>query len=175
MSRTSAVSAPATSYPGKSEVTRKPLESERWAGCIDAIAGMMLGRVLWQMRYGASVAAVGLTGGAAIDGALITPFHPARCEPAAAIRRPRGSPEPNRPRSALKKIESMIEAAALSDLPQLGAAILEGQVRGRIVVDVNALGSSNHPHSRETCTTGSHRSRSGHGRLQHRTRWVASR
>jgi acrylyl-CoA reductase (NADPH) len=56
------------------EVTKKPLESERWAGCVDAVAGVMLGRVLKQMKYGASVAAIGLAGGAAIEGALITPF-----------------------------------------------------------------------------------------------------
>ena len=56
------------------EVSRKPLEGERWAGCVDAVAGAMLGRVLKQMRYGTSVAAVGLAGGAAIEGALITPF-----------------------------------------------------------------------------------------------------
>ena len=37
------------------EVTRKPLESEVWAGCIDAVAGAMLGRVLKQMKYGTSV------------------------------------------------------------------------------------------------------------------------
>ena len=56
------------------EVTKKPLEAERWAGCVDAVAGAMLGRVLKQMKYGSSVAAIGLAGGAPIEGALITPF-----------------------------------------------------------------------------------------------------
>lgn len=56
------------------EVTKKPLESEVWAGCVDAVAGAMLGRVLKQMKYRSSVAAVGLAGGAVIEGALITPF-----------------------------------------------------------------------------------------------------
>ncbi|WP_417211185.1 acryloyl-CoA reductase, partial [Antarctobacter sp.] len=56
------------------EVTRKPLEAEVWGGCVDAVAGAMLGRVLKQMHYGASVAAIGLAGGAVIEGALITPF-----------------------------------------------------------------------------------------------------
>src|SRR6056297_1267099 len=36
------------------EVTRKPLEAEQWAGCVDAVAGAMLGRVLKQMKYGTS-------------------------------------------------------------------------------------------------------------------------
>ena len=57
-----------------SEVTRKPLEGETWSGCVDAVGGAMLGRVLKQMKYGTSVAAVGLAGGAALEGALITPF-----------------------------------------------------------------------------------------------------
>ena len=44
------------------EVTRKPLEAETWAGCVDAVGGAMLGRVLKQMKYGSSVAAIGLAG-----------------------------------------------------------------------------------------------------------------
>lgn len=32
----------------------------------------------------------------------------------------------------------MIRPATLVDLPDLGAAILKGQVQGRVVVDVNA-------------------------------------
>jgi acrylyl-CoA reductase (NADPH) len=32
----------------------------------------------------------------------------------------------------------MVEMAGLGDLPAIGAAILKGQVRGRVVVDVNA-------------------------------------
>ncbi len=57
-----------------SEVTKKPLKAEQWSGCVDAVAGVMLGRVLKQMNYGSSVAAIGLAGGASIEGALITPF-----------------------------------------------------------------------------------------------------
>ncbi len=38
----------------------------------------------------------------------------------------------------LDKLEAMIEPATLGDLPRLGAEILQGQVRGRVVVDVNA-------------------------------------
>jgi acrylyl-CoA reductase (NADPH) len=126
------------------EVTRKPLESERWAGCVDAVAGVMLGRVLKQMKYGASVAAIGLAGGAAIEGALITPFilrgvnllgidsvmrpYPDRVE--AWTRIARDLP--------MEKLEAMVEPARLDDLPELGRAILKGQVRGRVVVDVRA-------------------------------------
>jgi len=126
------------------EVTRRPLESERWAGCVDAVAGPMLGRVLKQMKYGCSVAAVGLAGGAAIEGALITPFilrgvnllgidsvmQPYENRLRAWQRIARDLP--------MDKLEVMIQPAVLTDLPQLGADILKGQVKGRVVVDVNA-------------------------------------
>ena len=38
----------------------------------------------------------------------------------------------------MDKLESMIEMATLGDMPKLGSAILKGQVKGRVVVDVNA-------------------------------------
>ena len=45
------------------ETVKRPLEAETWAGCVDAVGGAMLARVLGQMKYQASVAAVGLAGG----------------------------------------------------------------------------------------------------------------
>lgn len=42
----------------------KPLERERWAGAVDCVGGATLAHVLRCMKYGASVAASGLTGGA---------------------------------------------------------------------------------------------------------------
>ena len=126
------------------EQTRKPLESELWAGCVDAVGGTMLGRVLKQMKYGTSVAAVGLAGGAAIEGALITPFilRGVNLLGIDSVMQPYA----NRVRAwqrvasdlPMDKLESMIRPATLSDLPGLGAAILRGQVKGRVVVDVNA-------------------------------------
>jgi acrylyl-CoA reductase (NADPH) len=50
----------------------KPLERERWAGAIDCVGGSTLAYVLRTLRYGASVAASGLTGGTA----LATNVHP---------------------------------------------------------------------------------------------------
>jgi len=38
----------------------------------------------------------------------------------------------------MDKLETMIQPATLSELPKLGADILKGQVKGRVVVDVNA-------------------------------------
>ncbi len=38
----------------------------------------------------------------------------------------------------LKKLDAMTTRVTLADVPPLGAEILAGKVRGRIVVDVNA-------------------------------------
>ena len=126
------------------EVTKKPLEAEVWAGCVDAVAGAMLGRVLKQMKYGTSVAAIGLAGGAAIDGALITPFilRGVNLLGIDSVMQPYA----NRVRAweriasdlPMDKLEAMIQPATLGDLPGLGRANLKGQVKGRVVVDVNA-------------------------------------
>ena len=126
------------------EVTRKPLESETWAGCVDAVGGAMLGRVLKQMKYGTSVAAVGLAGGAAIEGALITPFilRGVNLLGIDSVMRPYADRVRAWERIAkdlpMDKLEAMVNPATLSDLPGLGRDILKGQVKGRVVVDVNA-------------------------------------
>ena len=68
-------SAPAPSSTGPSSPSRaaRPLESERFAGCIDAVGGTTLARVLGQMKYRCSVAAVGLAGGSELATTVI-PF-----------------------------------------------------------------------------------------------------
>ncbi|WP_333814427.1 MDR family oxidoreductase [Tabrizicola sp.] len=125
------------------ETVKRPLESETWAGCVDAVGGAMLARVLGQMRYGASVAAVGLAGGAALP-ATVVPFllrgvnllgiDSVMCPTARRIqaweRVGRDLP--------LDLLETMVQPAGMADLPALGAAILKGGVQGRVVVDVNA-------------------------------------
>ena len=126
------------------EVTRKPLEAETWAGCVDAVGGAMLGRVLKQMKYGSSVAAIGLAGGAAIEGALITPFilRGVNLLGIDSVMQPFENRKRAWARLAadlpMEKLHSMVQMATLGDLPGLGADILKGQVKGRVVVDVNA-------------------------------------
>jgi acrylyl-CoA reductase (NADPH) len=125
------------------ETTKRPLESETWAGCIDAVGGAMLARVLGQMKYGASVAAVGLAGGAGLP-ATVIPFllRGVNLLGIDSVMQPYD----NRLRAwqriatdlPMGKLEAMIRPATLSDLPQLGADILKGQIQGRVVVDVNA-------------------------------------
>ncbi len=125
------------------EVTKRPLEKEVWAGCIDAVGGEMLARLLGQMKYGSSVAAVGLAGGASLPASVI-PFllRSVNLLGIDSVMRPYANRLEAWQRIArdlpMDKLEEMIEPAVLSDLPQLGSDILKGKVRGRIVVDVNA-------------------------------------
>lgn len=124
------------------EITKRPLEKEMWAGCIDAVGGAMLARVLGQMQYGASVAAVGLAGGAQLP-ATVIPFllRGVNLLGIDSVRRPYDDRVRAWQRVAtdlpIEKLNSMIEPATLADLPALGKAILAGEVRGRVVVDVN--------------------------------------
>ncbi len=123
--------------------SKRPLEAEAWAGCIDAVGGDMLARVLGQMKYGASVAAVGLAGGAGLP-ATVIPFllRGVNLLGIDSVMQPYDNRVAAWGRIAadlpMEKLEAMIVPATLSDLPHLGAEILEGKVRGRVVVDVNA-------------------------------------
>jgi acrylyl-CoA reductase (NADPH) len=123
------------------EAPTRPLDKEMWGGAIDNVGGTMLARLITQMRYGASVAAVGLAGGSTLSTTVI-PFllrgvnllgidsvikpYPARLEAWQRI----ASDLP------MDKLEAMIVPATLPDLPRLGADILKGQVRGRVVVAI---------------------------------------
>ncbi len=125
------------------ETVKRPLESETWGGCVDAVGGAMLARALGQMKYGASVAAVGLAGGTALP-ATVIPFllRGVNLLGIDSVMQPYA----NRLRAweriakdlPMDRLEAMIRPATLSELPELGGAILKGQVRGRVVVDVNA-------------------------------------
>lgn len=124
------------------ETVKRPLESETWAGCVDAVGGAMLARVLGQMKYGASVAAVGLAGGSALPASVI-PFLLRGVNllgiDSVTVSYERRVKAWGRVVSDLpmEKLEAMVRPARLEDLPGLGAAILKGGVQGRVVVDVN--------------------------------------
>jgi acrylyl-CoA reductase (NADPH) len=125
------------------ETVKRPLEAEAWAGCVDAVGGAMLARLLGQMSYGASVAAVGLAGGAGLP-ATVIPFllRGVNLLGIDSVMQPYDNRLRAWKRAAkdlpFDKLEDMIRPAVLSDLPQLGADILRGQVQARVVVDVNA-------------------------------------
>ncbi|MFV2002020.1 MAG: oxidoreductase, partial [Paracoccaceae bacterium] len=100
-------------------------------------------RLLGQMNYGASDAAVGLAGGSGLP-ATVIPFllRGVNLLGIDSVMRP----YPDRVRAwarvardlPLDKLEAMVRPAVLADLPELGLAILKGQIKGRVLVDVNA-------------------------------------
>jgi acrylyl-CoA reductase (NADPH) len=120
----------------------KPLESERWAGAIDTVGGATLGGIVRSVAYDGVVAACGNAGGAEFTSSVF-PFIlrgvkligvesvvvPAEQRRAAWERIARDLP------TAL--IDSMTEEITLAQVPAYAEKITSGQVRGRVVIDVN--------------------------------------
>jgi acrylyl-CoA reductase (NADPH) len=124
------------------QAAQRPLEGERWAGCVDSVGGNTLARVLAQMRYGRSVAAVGLAGGNKLDHTVI-PFilrgvnllgiDSVMCP----IPRRLQAWDRLRKDLPLETLDAITELAPLTDVPRIAAQILRGEIRGRVVIDVN--------------------------------------
>jgi acrylyl-CoA reductase (NADPH) len=125
------------------DAAKRPLESERWAACIDSVGGNTLARVLAQSKYGAAVAAVGLAGGSKLEHTVI-PFllrgvsllgiDSVMCPRERRIGAWQQLPA-DLPQQHLQALATQIP---LAEVPRVAAQILQGQVRGRVVVDVNA-------------------------------------
>lgn len=121
----------------------RPLAKERWAGAVDAVGSHTLANVLSQTRYGGVVTACGLAQGLDLP-ASVAPFILRGITLAGidSVMRPRPDRIEAWSRLArdldLARLDAMTTRATLTDLPRLGAEILEGKVRGRVVVDVNA-------------------------------------
>jgi len=121
----------------------KPLDSEAWAGCVDAVGGSMLATILPQMKYGSSVAAVGLAGGTKLQ-TTVVPFllRAINLLGIDSVMQPYDNRVKAWARIAtdlpLDKLEAIATPATLADLPALGRDILKGKVKGRVIVDVNS-------------------------------------
>lgn len=121
----------------------RPLAKERWAGAVDSVGSHTLANVLSQMMYGGTVAACGLAQGLDLPGS-VAPFilrGIILCGIDSVMR-----PIPDRIEAwtrlgrdlDLARLEAMTTLARLEDLPRLGAEIVEGKVRGRVVIDLEA-------------------------------------
>jgi len=135
----------ASSFVDRSELQGegRPLGKERWDAAVDAVGGSVLVNVLSQIRYGGAVAACGLAEGPTMPGATVLPhilrgvaligvdsvMAPAALRQSAWDRLARDLPSGT--------LDSLSRVEALSDVPRLAAEILDGQVRGRVVVDVS--------------------------------------
>ena len=125
------------------ESSSRPLESERWSGAIDTVGGTTLARVIAQLKYRASVAACGLVGGARLETSVI-PFL-LRGVNLLGID---SSMQPYDTRIAAwgrlvqdlhtQKLDEATTVIGLAELTDFAEQILDGQIRGRVVVDVNA-------------------------------------
>jgi acrylyl-CoA reductase (NADPH) len=119
----------------------RPLAKERWAGGIDAVGSTTLANVLSMTRYGGSVAACGLAGGMDLPtsvapfilrGVSLLGIDSVMC------------PLPLRQQAwqrlatdlARDKLAAMTTEIGLGDVIDAGKRIVEGQVRGRIVVKI---------------------------------------
>ena len=121
----------------------RPLESERWAAAVDTVGGPVLAGIFRSVAYHGVVAAVGNAGGAEFT-ASVFPFIlrgvklvgvesvlvPPAERLAAWDRIARDLPG--------ELIDRMTEVIPLAAVPQYSETITGAQVRGRVVVDVNA-------------------------------------
>ena len=120
----------------------KPLQKERWAGVIDSVGSHTLANACAQCMPNAVVAACGLAQGMDFP-ATVAPFI-LRGVTLAGIN---SVYVPSEIRSDawgrlaktldLKKLEAMTEEIGLAEAIAVAPKILAGQVRGRLVVDVN--------------------------------------
>ena len=120
----------------------KPLAKERWAGAIDVVGSHTLANVCASLRYGGVVAACGLAGGMDFP-ASVAPFILRGITLAGidSVMRPRADRvEAWRRLSSdlpIQRLELLTEEISLAEALARAGQFLEGQVRGRIVVDVN--------------------------------------
>ena len=128
----------------RSELARaaKPLEKEQWAACVDSVGSTTLATVLAQLRYNGVVAACGLAGGGDLPTSVM-PFllRNARLQGIDSVMAPMAARQ-----RAWNELARLIDPAQLRSIysieplarvPALCAAILRGEIRGRVVIDVN--------------------------------------
>lgn len=119
----------------------KPLAKERWAGGVDSVGSTTLANLLSMTKYGGAIAACGLAAGMDLPssvapfilrGVCLLGIDSVMCpiEPRKAAWQRLAS---DLDRSKLSEIVTEIP---LAEVPEWGAKILAGQVRGRIVVKI---------------------------------------
>ena len=119
----------------------RPLAKERWAGGVDAVGSTTLANVLSMTRYGGAIAACGLAGGMDLPGS-VAPFI-LRAVSLLGIDSVM-CPLPMRQEAWRRlatdldrsKLAAMTGEIGLGDVIAAGQRIVEGRVRGRIVVKI---------------------------------------
>ncbi|HNQ76604.1 MAG TPA: oxidoreductase, partial [Pseudothauera hydrothermalis] len=120
----------------------KPLARERWAGAIDTVGSHTLANVCASTRYRGTVAACGLAQGMDFP-ATVAPFilRGVTLVGIDSVMAPREERLQAWQRLAqdldVAKLELMTREIGLNEVIDTAACLLAGQVRGRVVVDVN--------------------------------------
>lgn len=119
----------------------KPLAKERWAGGVDSVGSTTLANLLSMTKYGGAIAACGLAAGMDLPSSVapfilrgvcllgidsvICPLPPRK----AAWQRLASDLDRT-------KLAEITQEISLDQVPEWGAKILAGQVRGRVVVKI---------------------------------------
>lgn len=121
----------------------RPLLSERWSGCVDAVGGDTLAHILAEMAYKGSVAACGLAGGNGLSTTVI-PFllrgvnllgiDSVMCPIEDRVKVHARLAELLADPAVADKLDSITTEVDLAGVPELAPQILAGQVKGRVVV-----------------------------------------
>jgi acrylyl-CoA reductase (NADPH) len=120
----------------------KPMQKERWAGVVDSVGSFTLANACAQTRYGGAVAACGLAQGADFP-ATVMPFilRGVSLLGIDSVMAPKALRLTAWQRLAKDLDPSLLEVIGheigLGEAVEAAKGLLEGKVRGRIVVDVN--------------------------------------
>ena len=121
----------------------RPLERSRWVGAVDTVGGEMLARILAEMDYSGVVAACGLAGSYKLP-TTVMPFilRNVRLQGVDSVMCPfeRRTQAWQRLASDLPKdmLDNIGQLVSLEQVEEKAQAIMQGQIQGRVVVDLNA-------------------------------------
>jgi putative YhdH/YhfP family quinone oxidoreductase len=133
----------ATSIVPREELTAKPgpLQSERWAGGVDTVGGDTLANIFAQTAYEGAIACCGMAGSHELNTTVwplilrnvsllgVSSIKTSKAKRIAAWNRLASDVDRS-------KLAEMSRTEALSDIFGLANEILDGRVRGRVVIDV---------------------------------------
>ncbi len=124
------------------EEKARPLDKSRWAGAVDTVGGDILAKVLSQMHYNGRVATVGLAASHALN-TTVMPFILRGVDllgvDSVMIPYERRVQAWNRLANELPKeiMDQVAEEVSLEQVPEYAQGIIEGKIRGRVLVNPN--------------------------------------
>ena len=120
----------------------RPLGKERWIAAVDSVGSQTLANVIAQTQYGGAVSACGLAQGMDLP-LTVLPFilRGISLVGIDSVMAPMNKRERAWSRLStdldMKKLNEMVVETTLEEVPTFAEAILAGQVRGRMVVNIS--------------------------------------